>query len=103
MVPELFFLLLIRTFKPVLSSRVFCRSNMLGSFLWTYLNFLSRNCRAKTSACLTDNFFWTIFFAISNALFKPIYDLACPADKSLFSTISKISSESDRSLNEFAI
>ena len=81
MVPELFFLLLIETINPVLSSKSFCNSRIFESFLDTNLNFLFLNCLAKTSACRTYSFFCIIVFAISNELFNPIKDLACPADK----------------------
>ena len=102
-IPELFFLLLIDTFKPVFSSKTFCRSNIFGSFLLTNLNFLLLNCLAKTSACLTENFFCIIFLASSTEFCNPIKVLACPADKFPCSTINKISLLRDNNLNEFAI
>ena len=102
-VPELFFLLFKETTSPVFSSRVFCKSRMLESFFETNLNFFSLNCLVRVSDCLTDSFFYIIFFAISSELLSPIKDLACPADKLPSWTNKRTSSGRDNNLKEFAM
>ena len=91
------------TVNPTFSSKTFCKSRILGSFLETNLNFLSLNCLARISDCLTESFFCIIFFAISTELTNQINDLACPADKFPCSTIKSTSSGRDNNLKELAI
>ena len=77
-VPLLFLLFLIITFNPVLSETVSSRFLIFGSLLKVDLTFFVLKILTNFSACLTDNFFSIILFAINRALSNPTRTLAWP-------------------------
>ena len=74
--PLLFLLFFIITFNPILSETDSSRFLIFGSLLIVELGFLFLNIFTNFSACLTDNFFSIILFAINNELSNPTKTLA---------------------------
>ena len=76
-VPVLFFLFLIDTFKPIWLVTDDSNCLKFGSFSFL-ITFLVLKILTKFSDCLTDNFFSTIFFATKPAFSNPTNTFAWP-------------------------
>ena len=101
--PVLFFLFLIKTFKPIFSVIESSSACKFASFDGLIDCLFTLKIFTKFSVCRTESFFSIIFFAKNAALFKPIKILPCPDDIFFVSIYFKTSSGSVNSLKKLAI
>ena len=102
-IPELFFLLVIDTLMPVLSSILDSRLKRSTLLVFLALFLLNFKTLIKCSDWRTDNFLSIIFFAKKNAFSRPTKIFACPWE--IFSSIinSKTSLGKESNLRQLDI